>query len=208
MTLLPTDTFKSIIDQAVEMGFTGNVCLQHFNEPLLDVRLAELAEYVKSRKEITGLLTACTNADLMTPELAETFDGLFDQFTVALYMEEPMKSKRAELLLSMFKKTELYFTEGAHHVTHFSPFTNLDAAITDCADLPCTSFNSILYIACDGTILQCCEDYVGHFDLGNVHTSTIKEIWESETYMSLIDDLSEAGGRRKHEYCTNCPRYT
>ena len=203
---MPTATFKGIIDQAVDMGFDNTVCLQHFNEPLLDERLAELGEYVKSRPEIKGPLSACSNMDLITEEKAKELDGLFDHFVVALYMPEEKQVEREKYLLNLFKKTRLDFTKGVHLITHYSPFNNRDEVIEERSKLPCTHYNPMLIIAYNGTILHCCDDYVGHFGLGNVNTMTLKEIWESKKHSDLVETLSKHGGRMHHPYCANCPR--
>ena len=203
---MPTATFKSVIDQAVDMGFNWSVCMQHFNEPLLDERLAELGEYVKSKPEIKGPLSACSNMDLMTEERAKELDGLFDHFVVALYIPEERQPEREKWLLSLFKKTELRFTKGVHVITHYSPFTNTAQAIEEQKHKPCTFYNRMLIIAYNGTILHCCDDYVGHFGLGDVNTMSLKEIWESQKHQQLQNDLSVAGGRLKHSHCSVCPR--
>ena len=203
---MPTSTFKNIIDEAVDMGFDNTICLQHFNEPLLDESLAELGEYVKSKSKIKGELSACSNMDLITEERARELDGLFDHFVVALYMPEERQPEREKWLLSLFKKTELRFTKGVHLITHYSPFTNTTETIENQRHKPCTYYNRMLIIAYNGTILHCCDDYVGHFGLGNVNTMTLKEIWESKKHQELVDKLSKPGGRLDHSYCSICPR--
>jgi len=252
---MPTNLFKSIIDQSVEFGFTGTVNLQHFNEPLLDERLKELALYVKSKPEIKGRYTrgckaytrvnVCTNMDLITEERAESLDGVIDFFRVALYMPLEKQPKREQWIKSLFKKSKLYFTKGVHVATHYTPTnlvddygrlvnvddetqqqygtsvlgyggtkdsrikvnaTDFQKIIEKQSEKPCTSYNETLYIAYNGTVLQCCDDYVGHFNLGNVKSTPIKDVWESETYRKLVADISQAGGRRRHSYCASCPR--
>ena len=208
---MPLDVFKSIIDQSIEMGFTGNVNLQHFNEPLLDERLAELASYVKSKPTI-GEVHVCTNMDLITEETAKDLDGLIDEFTVSLYMPREKQLEREPWIQSLFKKSLLKFTGGEHVVTHYSPpdFVRTGALgemVQGVSEMPCVNYTHMLIIAYDGTILHCCDDYVGHFGLGNVNSMSVKDIWESETHRRLVDDLSHAGGRKKYSYCSSCPRY-
>mgnify|MGYP003138200661 FL=1 len=70
----------------------------------------------------------------------------------------------------------------------------------------CWSYNANLYIAYDGTILNCCEDYAGNFGLGNVNEMSIDEIWNGEKYKKLVNDLSVSGGRWKYDYCSECPK--
>lgn len=206
-TKMPISTFKGIIDQAVDMGFKGSVCLQHYNEPLLDDRLPELGEYVKSKPQIEGAY-ACSNMDLITEEMAAKLDGVFVSFDVALYMSEERQIEREKYLLGLFKKTDLRFTKGVHVVTHYSPFANTAECINAAQSMPCTHYNVMLIVAYDGTILHCCDDYAGHFGLGNVNTMSLKEIWESNVHRELVDTLSKPGGRLNYSYCAVCPRRT
>ena len=203
---MPTKIFKRIIDEAVSMGFDSTVNLQHFNEPLLDERLAELGAYVRSKSQIKGTLGMCSNMDLITEERAKELDGIFDYFVVALYMPEEKQKEREKYLLSLFKKTELRFTKGIHLVTHYSSFANTAEFIENQRTKPCTSYNSMLIIAYNGTVLHCCDDYVGHFGIGNVNTMSLKEIWESKVHQELVETLSMPGGRLKYSYCSVCPR--
>jgi radical SAM protein with 4Fe4S-binding SPASM domain len=203
---MPTSMFKRIIDQAVDMGFDNTVCLQHFNEPLLDERLPELGEYIKSKPQIKGALSACSNMDLITEEAAKELDGLFDHFVVALYMPREKQIEREKYLLNLFKKTRLDFTQGVHVVTHYSPFSNTTGIIEEQQHKPCTHYNPMLIIAYNGTILHCCDDYVGHFGLGNVNTMSLKEIWEGKVHQELVETLSKPGGRLNYSYCSVCPR--
>lgn len=213
-------TFKSIVDQAIDMGFTGTVNLQHYNEPLLDERLAELAAYVKTKPEVKDV-RAFTNGDLFDEARAKELDGLFDVFHIALYMPKKKQKIREKWLRTLFKKTHLEFTGGQHRASHYSPpeawegVYNIAAPADDLKELikiqrekPCLHNNHMLIIAYDGTILHCCEDYVGHFGLGNVNSMSLRDIWESPKHVQLVKDLSCAGGRKKYSYCNICPRET
>ena len=208
---MPINTFKKIIDQAVDYGFEGTVCLQHYNEPLLDERIAELARYVKSKnaadkKKPFTQVSMCTNMDLITEETAKELDGVMDQLQIALYMPIEKQEKREKYLLNLFPNTRLDFTKGVHIVTHFSPFRNTEESVRSAQNRPCFIGNNSLMFAYNGTVLHCCDDYVGHFGLGNINTTSIKEIWESEKLKQLVEDLSLPGGRMKHSYCSTCPR--
>jgi radical SAM protein with 4Fe4S-binding SPASM domain len=204
-TKMPTETYKSVVDQARDLGFSGTMCMQHYNEPLLDERLVDLARYAKENLNLVQL-GICSNMDLITEKTAAALDGILDKIDVALYMPEEKQKKREEYLLTLFKKTRLYFTKGVHIITHYSPFANTEARVEVQKTKPCTYYNNQLIIAYDGTILHCCDDYVGHFGLGNVKDMTLKEIWESKVHKELVKTLSQPNGRLKYSYCSICPR--
>jgi radical SAM protein with 4Fe4S-binding SPASM domain len=207
---MPTTTFERIIDEAIEYGFVGAVCLQHYNEPLLDERIVELAKYVKSKN--TGdrfpvtQLSMCTNMDLITEELAKELDGVMDQLEVALYMPLEKQEAREKYILSLFPNTKVDFTKGVHYITHYSTFTNTADAVTEAILNPCHMNRNALMFAYNGTVLHCCDDYVGHFGLGNINTSSVKDLWESEAHKELLAKLSLPGGRLNYNYCSTCPR--
>lgn len=203
---MPAVTFHSIVAQAVDMGFTGRVCLSHYNEPLLDDRLASFGACVQGKPEIAGPLTFCTNADLMTEERATECGGIFDCVVVALYMGADRRAAREAELRAMFSEAELRFVDPAHGITHFSPLPGLAVAIEKHCQRPCTHYNDHLFIAHDGTVLHCCDDYAGHFDLGNVNERSISDIWSSQRYAELVDRLSRPGGRLEDPHCAICPR--
>ena len=205
-TKMPWKLFKKIIDQANDLGFEGTVCLQHYNEPLLDERLPELASYIRENLKGCYYLGACTNMDLINEPLAKKLDGLFHQFDVALYMDEEKQAKREKYINSLFKKTKIHYTKGVHYYSHYSPWQDLGQAIKDASNKPCTYYNHQFIIACDGTVLQCCDDYTGHFDLGNVKEKSLAEVWFGKKKRELDSTLSEEGGRLNYEFCSICPK--
>lgn len=201
---LPTETFLSVLDQAASLGFKGRTTLQFYNEPLLDDRFVELLHEARAR--LRGTLTFCTNADLMTPEIAADIDGIADEILVALYMPQRRQTARAKELNAMFSKTRLKFTGGTHVTTHFSPRPNLVRLTKKHAKQPCTTYNRMFIVTASGEVAHCCDDYVGHFDLGNVRDTPIRELWFGERYRALVGTLSKPGGRQAYEYCKVCPR--
>lgn len=202
--LMTTDLFAYIINQSAELGFKGTVCLQHFNEPLMDDRLVSFGKYVKEKLDAT--ISFCSNMDFITESKAREIDDVFDTIDVALYIHESKHAEREEYLKTLFKKTKLIFTKGIHYITHYSPFGNLEGTINDCSNLKCIQYNKMLIVAYDGTVLHCCDDYSGHFGLGNLNKELIEDIWNSETHRKLINTLSKEGGRNKYHYCSICPR--
>ncbi len=204
---MPTALFESIIQQAKEMGFKGSVGLQHYNEPLLDERLPDLLAYVR-RILPESKTSFCSNADLITPELAKRLDPVINgRILVALYMPRPAQIEREQYLKSLFPTTTLHFTKGAHTITHFSPHSEqLEKKIATFINTPCTRYNRMFIISFTGEVLHCCDDYAGHFGLGNVNEKSLREIWYSEKHQKLVETLSQRGGRKQYPYCSICPR--
>ena len=202
--ILETATFQRLLLEAWDMGFRGAVCLQHYNEPLQDARIAGLGTLVKE----TGFpyVFICTNADLMDELRAAGLDGVFDEMLVALYMNEPVKSWREAWLRTLFKSTKLTFTGGSHIATHYSPAFPVEWMIKRHANNPCSEPLRRFIINHRGDMLMCCDDMTGNFNLGNVHEQSLEELWYSDRHQDMVLALQKRGGRFVHPHCQSCPR--
>ena len=201
---MPTEMVEKILTEAQEMGFRGTVCLQHYNEPLMDERIGRFGKFARELGFREVLMA--TNADYMTEERAAELDGVFTRLLIALYMDEPKKSEREKWLRSVFSKTELLFTGGGHIPTHFSPVFDVKGLAQAHLDRPCSLPLERMILNHRGDMLLCCDDVVGNFDLGNVRTHSLRELWYGKKHQQILKDLLVAGGRRKHPYCSSCPR--
>lgn len=201
---MPSDLVRSLIDQAADLGHTGTVCIQHYNEPLLDPRIGEFGAYAKAKGCFSEVYLN-TNGDLITPERAALLDGSFDRFNIALY--GPGKDERKARLLAMFQRTSLTFTDGSHVVTHYSPFTNREHEIENCRMEPCEREAQMrLILAWDGSMLMCCDDIAGECGLGNAHDTALRDLWFSPRHVAILTALGRRGGRYAFPLCYNCPR--
>lgn len=198
------DDIKRVIEQSIQIGFRGEICLSHYNEPLMDERIIEIAQYVKQFN--FKRLFMCSNADYLNENLASQLDGLFDDIGFAFYMNDPLKSKRIDWVKSLFKSTKLSISGGEHMVTHYSPLVETSSLIKRHQTLPCNKPLQRLIINHRGEMLLCCDDMIGNFDLGNIHTSTIEELWYSDVHQKFVKELGKSGGRSIHQHCLTCPR--
>ena len=210
---MPEALFRKIIDDAVDMGFTGFVNMQHFNEPFQDPRIGRLAAYAKNAGQFFKVYMH-SNGDLITKRKAAQVDGIIDEITIALYDEaggQPMEPVRAANrryeLESWFTKTKLTWTTALHLITHFSPYANLQEAIAQNIEKPCTREVQLrMIIDWKGDMLMCCEDIAGVWNLGNVADQSVNELWNSEKHQKILATLAEAGGRNAYSFCRSCPR--
>jgi len=200
------DVIEEAFDQCAEIGFSGSVCLSHYNEPLLDPRLPEIARLAKSYPQFKSVFFN-TNGDLLTDGLARKLDGVVDKIIVSLYMEEPIKSKRAELLKSLFKKTDAQMNIMSDHIaTHFSPKFDVEKLANRNRSRACPEPKIRVIINHRRQFLLCCDDVVGNFDLGTFPETSIKEYWFGDKHTKIMNDLSNSNGRLNYKYCYTCPR--
>jgi radical SAM protein with 4Fe4S-binding SPASM domain len=202
---LPFDTIQKIFNDVLTLGFRGGVCLSHYNEPLADLRIVDIAKLAMSKNFSSVFMGS--NADYLTEELAHNLDGNINEIGFALYMQEPFLSQRAQWIKSLFHKTKVSAVYGDHMITHYSPLcddVNVIAA-KNCNNV-CGHPPKRLIINHKGEMLFCCDDLIGHFDLGNVYESTVEELWYSDKHQELVLALRNRGGRSIHPHCTSCPR--
>lgn len=201
---MPETMLEEALRQAVDLAFDGTVILSHFNEPLLDERLPQLATMVR----LHGLRVAIvTNGDYLTEELAGQLDGILNQITVSLYMDEPLKSQRAAWIRSLFSNTKVEtLTQSTHLTTHFSPNSNRKQLISEAIDTTCTEPRIHCIINHRGQFLLCCEDVVGHFGLPTFPETSLEDYWYGAQHQSILSRLENPGGRRDYPYCTICPK--
>lgn len=210
---MPDDMFYRIIDQAVDMGYTGMVNLQHFNEPLQDPRIVKFCTYAHD-KSVFEAVRFHSNGDLLTERRAKELDGHVDHIRFAFYddiggrpMDFSVQQERESLFRSWFQKTELSFTGGGHMITHYSPLPGLQEYINNARNKPCISdVRDRLIIDHRGEMLLCCDDIEGLWDLGNAENMTLEELWWSDKHVKIMEILSQPGGREEYDYCFNCPR--
>jgi MoaA/NifB/PqqE/SkfB family radical SAM enzyme len=189
LNLLPMEIIEEALEQCVEIGFNGPVWLSHYNEPLMDKRIPQIAEMVKDFNHFS-MVALNTNGDFINEELAEELDGKLDKMIVTLYMDEPTKSYRAGWIKSLFHSTHVeIITQSEHIATHFSPAFDITELIKKNHMKPCSE-PQIRVIINQGTFPE----------------TSIKDFWFGEYHMKILNDLKETGGRLRHPYCATCPR--
>ena len=205
---LPIDVIKAALDQCVELGFRGGVCLSHYNEPTMDERLADIADMVKSYNWFSSIHIN-TNGDFMTEELAARLDGVLDRVIMSLYMKDPVKSERAKWVRTLFHKTALDLNEQGidlHIPTHFSPNFPVKELAEKYIDNDCKEPAMRVIINHRQQYILCCEDVIGNFGLPTFPEMGIGDYWFNSRRTEIQNILSESGGRRKLSYCASCPR--
>lgn len=204
---LPIPIIKLALDQAVEMNFHGGVTLSHFNEPTMDERLPEIIALAKSYNQF-NLVFFNTDGDFLTQEMATEFENAgLDRIIVSLYMAEPMKSKRKDLIQGFFKKTEcIIITQSDHIPSHFSPKYDIQKLIAENIDHDCKEPATRIIINHRQQYLLCCEDLVGNFGLGKFPDISLKDYWFGPAHTAVYENLLSVGGRRQYAHCSICPK--
>ena len=67
---------------------------------------------------------------------------------------------------------------------------------------PCRFLWESVVIAWDGRVVPCCLDYNASMVMGDLHTHTLAEIWNSERYVRFRE--LELAGKNRSPLCRNC----
>ncbi len=201
---MPVEMVEDILEQARKMIFNGTVCLSHFNEPLMDVRLLEFCQISKSKGFHTYFHT---NGDFLTSGMARMFDGNVDKIVFSLYMNEPAKSQRATWIKSLFSVTKAeVITQSDHVISHYSSDPRLQQRIEETSGFSCYEPRLHCIINHRGQYLACCEDVIGNFDLGSFPKVSLQEYWYGMKHTRMVESLKLPGGKQFHSYCSICPK--
>ena len=202
---LPEEVIYGAIEEAQKMPlFGGTVCLNHYNEPLTDERITNIAKTIKEKFDLKELYMH-TNGDLMTEATAQELDGSLDRIVVTFYMGNPVKAKRNLWVKSLFKKTEVVtITNSVHVPTHYSPEYPVRELAEKHKMHTCLEPSMRIVINHRCQYLLCCDDFNGNFGLGTYPEISLADHWEQK--MKIQDDLLSPGGRLKYRHCETCPR--
>ena len=200
---LPTEYILEIVKQAYEMGFDYKINLSHYNEPLLDKRMASLCRDIKKIGNFTDVAFH-SNGDFITEELAEELDGAPDRIAFTLYGPDEIIKERQEWISSLFKETKLDFLDKHHIPTHNSPIFDVATLAKQHINNICVEPQIRFIFNHRGEMLLCCEEMVSVFNLGRFPDKSVEELWYNA--QQYIDVLKTKGGRKQFSLCKTCPR--
>lgn len=213
---MPTAKILDLLDQARAMGFRGRVGFHHYSEPLLDKRNVTLARAARERGMEPYLHTngdALRKSDRLCAEVRDVYRiivvGLYDHESDA-----ELEEARAYWRRRLDRKDLGFSPIGPRGVVSGHSIgvpralvpTDPRMAVPDLtfANGPCHRPLIRLIVQHDGEMCNCCEDLHGDFRLGNVHESSIEELWYSERHVRIAEDLVR-GRRESYALCRNCP---
>jgi len=201
---MPTEKVHDLIDQASELGYSGQIRFSYYNDPACEPRLVSFVKYARGKRLLP---VVHTNGVLLTDELCKQLDGVIHGVVLGLANKKSLKYWRER-----FPRTKrIEVTIGGHKEsrwwpTHFFPQEErLQAAIMKNINTLCHIPYKRLIIQYDGEMSLCCDDLSHNFDLGNAFESSLEELWWSEKHVEIMRTLSVAGGRLKYPYCRTCP---
>ena len=202
--MMSEELFDKIINDLVEVNFTGIIDYSFFCEPLLDKRLVLLVRKAKGKLP-KALHRIYTNGDLLTVKLYKEFmDTGLDYFVVTDHDNNPEKA----LYFSQFKnvrfqhaknlrmnnRAETVYIIKPHEKSRFERFL-IKIFLGGCSQA------TVPIVGYDGNVYLCCMDALKTTNLGNAAKESIKEIFDRSK--SLRAEIS-LGKYNTHKLCSKC----
>lgn len=203
--MLPTKTYKNVIEQLREIGFSGIISPHQYNEPLLDNRLTQLMTYTKSqlpkckiflytngnlldKKLFNKLINAGVDKIIIsqhTPKMLPTIDNLFSEIS---------RGERKRIsYVDLNSKSYILSNRGG-----LVKDKNLDRFYY------CFSPTIGLIIDYRGFVRICCNDYNCMHTFGNVKNESIMSIWRKADFKKARRDIRN--GRFNFRICQLCSK--
>lgn len=199
--------FYDILSELAEMDYKGIVSLFSNNEPFLDTRIIDFAKYAKEKLP-KAHIKIFTNGSLLTLDKFKEIIQYLDEMVIDNYSDKMIKPENiqqieaycksdkqagSKLTIAMRKKNEVLTTRGGE-----SPNKTIEKTLKISCILPFIQF----IIRPDGKVSLCCNDALGKMTLGDVNEDKIIDIWNSEKYMKIREELVK--GRENLGPCSKC----
>ncbi|MEZ5320411.1 MAG: radical SAM/SPASM domain-containing protein [Vicinamibacterales bacterium] len=138
------------------------------------------------------------------------FDNVIDNIRTLVRLKQELGKTRPKLILSFVRQgndaDEAAFIrewQGVADKIHITELHNWAGAYDRHADIsyPCYRMWLTFTVLWDGRVSLCCADFDGKHILGDLRTSSIREIWNSPAYRAVRRQQLESGGP---EICQSC----
>ena len=196
--IMPTGTWKRIINELGEMNFYGRISPHFYGEPLLDTRLPELVKYAREKCPNSYIFIS-TNGDYLDDKLfRKLVKNGTNQFFVTNYDD-----KEKPQLIELAKKYPAHIT-----VRSYKDFVKINRSgeifgRKKILNRLCLRPSGQLVINWKGEVLLCCNDYYARCKFGNVNTQKIAEIWNGKDFRDCRLRLQK-GKRWSISICKYC----
>jgi len=209
--LMDIDLFKNIVDQLTELNFSGYFALFSNNEPLLDARIIELAQYAKVRLQKAHVYMY-SNGTLFTLNkfirIIEHLDELvIDNYTKNLELIKPCEEivSYIEQNPELGKKVTISIRKPDEIITSRGGQSPNRIKIRTYGDEKCALPFRQMVVRPDGKISLCCNDTYGKYALGDLTQQSLLECWYGQEYMNVREAIYK--GRKHLDLCEKCDTF-
>ncbi|MBQ1355453.1 MAG: SPASM domain-containing protein [Solobacterium sp.] len=202
--------YYSVIDQLADWGYKGHLTLYGNNEPFLDTRLVDFHKY--AREKLPDSFIFCsTNGLMLTVKKVKELQPYINQLIINNYGLEMKLHENVQEVYDYikshpeeFKDLDVqiqmrYIKEVLTNRAGSSPNKQAtEKVITEPCLLPFTD----IWITPNGKVGLCCCDNFEVTDFGDLNTTPLKDIWNSEKMKEMRMQI--ANGRQNYPFCKHC----
>jgi radical SAM protein with 4Fe4S-binding SPASM domain len=206
---MPWELIEKIVDNLVDLDFTGRVSWFKINEPMVDKRIFDIVALTK-RKLPRCFCSLVSNGDLITDEVITKFrQAGLDRLGISVYDHETFKKMQSLQQVQFLKlidhrtHKESAFVENRGGNIQLVTLATQKQLQDDFTDRDCKRPSTSINVTPDGTVVLCCADFYRDVVLGNVATQRLEEVWYGETLSEIRDKLATSG-RRGLKLCEGC----
>lgn len=205
LAYMPDVLYSKIINELRDAGYKGGLYISSNNEPLMDSRIVQRVREAKEKCP-EAKTVIYTNGLLLKPEhramlpyldtmmLDNYADDLRVLPPIRRFLELLSQEEADRIVLLMRYKHDVLDTRGGQSGTR--PHKPTIAC-------SCTNPFSELVITPTGEASLCCQDVFCKYPMGNVATSSIKEVWHGAKFAEARRLLLERC-REAYPICREC----
>ena len=213
---LPIEVYEGIMKDLNKVGFKGGIIYSAFSEPFLYKHLEEVIKISKEQCP-ESRIEVVTNGDFLTiDKLNAFFEAGLTRIDVSVYdgpdKVKPFEDLRVEAGLNkeQFHIRERWYAPEEHFGigalsnragANIMPEINVNKLNTSLKRKCFYPFYQLI-VDFDGAVLLCNHDWDKRLILGNVKETSILNIWNSEKYKEVRENLANAN--RNHSPCNRC----
>jgi len=213
---LPIEVYEGIMKDLNKVGFKGGIIYSAFSEPFLYKHLEEVIKISKEQCP-ESRIEVVTNGDFLTiDKLNAFFEAGLTRLDVSVYdgpdKVKPFEDLRVEAGLNkeQFHIRERWYAPEEHFGigalsnragANIMPEINVNKLNTSLKRKCFYPFYQLI-VDFDGAVLLCNHDWDKRLILGNVKETSILNIWNSEKYKEVRENLANAN--RNHSPCNRC----
>lgn len=205
--LMKKELFESIVSQLKNLDFKGRISLFSNNEPFLDSRIIEFAQYARQQLP-QAYMIMYTNGTLLTLDKFKNIIPYLDKLIIDNYNDNLVLNNNIKEIdkycknntvlnrkveIHLRKINEILTTRGGQ-----SPNNKKRKTVNISCSLP---FRQIV-IRPDGKLSLCCNDALGKYTMGDLNKQSLIEIWNSKKYEIIRNKLKKA--RKNISLCKYC----
>lgn len=208
------ELYHKLVDELADMNYDTWFSLFSNNEPLLDERIYDMADYAKSRLP-NAYKMIYTNGSLLNVERLVRLLESLDEVCIDIYYDEKIE---ADMLPSGLRNSLQYCLEHesvqnkimVQMINRKAIRNNRGGQSKNREEVYQVQATCLLpfiqmIVRPDGKLSLCCNDARGINTMGDLNIESIRKAWEGEKYQSIRKQI--AGGRQNIDFCKCCDNY-